>query len=98
MNASRSRKEANVHARQLLLAALCRDTRHIMTFMVVVTITACSGAPAVAPTSPSPLLALPPPLPPPRTVTGSVWLSSPTAPQPRAGIDVGIWLERRWDR
>ena len=59
-----------------------------MTFLAVVTIAACSGAPVVPPTSPSPSpsLALTPPLPPRRTVTGSVWLSSPTAPQPLAGV------------
>ena len=63
-----------------------------ISFLAVVTIAACSGAPAVPPTSPSPLLV--PPLPSTRTVTGSVWLYSPTAPQPLAGVDVGIWLEQ----
>lgn len=77
-----------MHARQMPLAP------HIMTCLAVATMTACSGAPAIAPTSPSPLPARTPPLPPSRTVTGSVWLSSTTAPQPLAGVDVEIWLER----
>lgn len=62
----------------------------------VVTSAACSGAPVIPPTSPSPspLNAAMFPAPPTRTVTGSVWLASPTARQPLAGIDVGIWIER----
>ena len=87
-------KGANVHAHQIPLVPLSRDKRHIVTFLAVVAITACGGAPAVPPTSPSPPLALTTPLPPSRTVTGSVWLSSPTAPQPLTGVVVGIWLER----
>jgi len=39
-----------VHAGQMPLAPLSRDRRHVMTFLAVVTMTACSGAPAVPPT------------------------------------------------
>jgi hypothetical protein len=66
-----------------------------VSFLAVAASAACSGAP-VPPTSPSPspLNAVTAPLPSPRTVTGYVWLASPTASQPLAGVDVGIWLER----
>jgi hypothetical protein len=64
-----------------------------ISFLAVVTIPACSGAPSIPPTGPSPQVVAPP-VPSTRTVTGSVWLYSPTAPQPLAGVDVGIWLEQ----
>lgn len=60
-----------------------------ISFLAVVTIAACRGAaPAVSPTSPTPQAAVPQ-----RTITGSVWVHSPTAPQPLAGLRVAIWLE-----
>ena len=66
-----------------------------ISFLAVVMIAACSGAPAVLPTNPSPPAVAPqPPQTPTRTVTGSVWLYSPTAPQPLAGVVAYIWLER----
>jgi hypothetical protein len=77
-----------------VIAERSAPSKRLFSVLAVLTIAACGGEPAVPPTSPSPLPALLPPLPPPRTVTGSVWLSSPTAPQPLAGINVGIWLER----
>jgi hypothetical protein len=65
-----------------------------ISFVAVITIAACSGAPAVPPTGPSSQVVAPPPSST-RTVTGSVWLySSPTASQPLAGRNVGIWLEQ----
>ena len=62
-----------------------QDTRleRLFSFLAVVAVAACSGAPAVPPTSPSAS----------RTVTGFVWLFSPTAPQPLAGVSVEVWLE-----
>jgi hypothetical protein len=63
-----------------------------ISFLAVVTIAACSDPPVVSPTSPSPPVVAPP-LPSTRTVTGSVWLYSPTARQPLAGVDVEIWRE-----
>lgn len=63
----------------------------VISFFAVVTI-ACSGAPAPSPTGPT-LQAGAPQLASKRTITGSVWVHSPTAPQPLAGLRVGIWLE-----
>ena len=60
-------------------------------FLAVVMTAACSGAPPVPPTGPTPGVA--PQLPSTRTITGSVWVHSPTAPHPLSGIRVGIWLE-----
>lgn len=67
-----------------------------ISFLAVVTSTACNGTPVIPPTSPSPspLNAAMSPALPTRTITGSVWLASATARQPLAGIDVGIWIER----
>lgn len=62
-----------------------------LSFLAVVTVAACSDAPAVPPIGPTPPLAAPSPST--RAVTGSVWLSSPTGPQPLAGVDVGLWVE-----
>jgi hypothetical protein len=53
----------------------------------------CGKEPVSLPTAPT----VPPVVAPPphstRTVTGSVWLYSPTERQPLAGVNVGIWLE-----
>jgi hypothetical protein len=67
--------------------------RTLVFLLAAATVVACNNAPASPPTSPSPPPALTPLLPP-RTVTGSVWLSSPMAPEPLAGVKVGIWLEQ----
>jgi hypothetical protein len=58
---------------------------------VTVMIAACSGPSAVSPTGVSPPVGAPPLSS--RTITGSVWLYSPTERRPLAGVDVGIWLE-----
>ncbi len=63
-----------------------------ISFLAVVTIAACSGPSAVPPTGASPSVGAPPP-PLRRTITGSVWLYSPTGRQPLADVDVGTWLE-----
>ena len=69
-------------------------TRRAAGLCLLLVMSACGEEPVSLPTAPTvpPVVAPPPPST--RTVTGSVWLSSPTAPQPLAGIDVGIWLER----
>jgi hypothetical protein len=64
-----------------------------ISFLTIVTIAACDGAPAVSPTGPTTPLGVAPQPASTRTITGSVWVHSPTAPQPLAGISVGIWLE-----
>ena len=66
-------------------------SRVSVSLLAVVTIAACRGPTAVAPTSAPPVVA--PPLSSTRTVTGSVWLYSPTGRQPLAGVDVEMWLE-----
>ena len=60
---------------------------------LLLVMSACSEEPQSLPTAPTvpPIVARPPPST--RTVTGSVWLHSPTAAQPLAGLSVGIWLE-----
>jgi hypothetical protein len=60
-------------------------------FFVAVMIAACSGRSAVSPTGVSPPVGGPPLSS--RTITGSVWLYSPTERHPLACVDVGIWLE-----
>ena len=62
-----------------------------ISFLASIMIAACSGADP--PTSPSPQVVAPP-VPSTRTVTGLVWLYSPTAPQRLAGVDMEIWLEQ----
>jgi hypothetical protein len=61
---------------------------------LLLVMSACGEEPLSLPTAPTVPAVVAPPPPSTRTVTGSVWLYSPTAPQPLAGVDVGIWLER----
>lgn len=71
----------NMHRRSLSIS-----------FLAIVTIAACDGAPAGSPTGPTPEGATPQPGST-RTITGSVWVHSPTASPPVPGLHVGIWLE-----
>ena len=71
---------------------MARPPNLVLVFLLAGATVACSDAPARPPTSPSPAAPTPPLLP--RAIAGSVWLSSPTASEPLAGVKVGIWLEQ----
>ncbi len=78
-----------VNASDRVLA--CRVCLSI-SFLAAVTIAACSGSSAVPPTGATPSVGAPPPASR-RTITGSVWLYSPTGRQPLADVDLETWLE-----
>ena len=68
--------------------------RHAAGLCLLLVMSACGEEPLSLPTTPTVAPVAAPPPPSTRTVTGSVWLHSPTERQPLAGVDVGIWLER----
>jgi hypothetical protein len=81
-----------MHALQMPTARLSWNRKQIVAVLAAVTIAACDGPSTISPTDASPPGEAPPTSAP-RTVTGSVWLHSPTGRQPFAGAEVWIWLE-----